>query len=64
MFVVDEGFGSLDSQNLEAVANLLHRFKKYYRLIMVISHVDVIKDSVDEILEITKNGKDSKVIYE
>lgn len=64
MFVVDEGFGSLDSQNLEAVTNLLHRFKKYYRLIMVISHVDVIKDSVDEILEITKNGKDSKVIYE
>jgi len=64
MFVVDEGFGSLDSQNLEAVSNLLHRFKKYYRLIMVISHVDVIKDSVDEILEITKEGKDSKVIYE
>jgi exonuclease SbcC len=64
MFVVDEGFGSLDPQNLEAVSNLLHRFKKYYRLIVIISHVDIIKDSVDEILEITKVGKDSKVVYE
>jgi len=64
MFVVDEGFGSLDHQNLEAVSNLLHRFKKYYRLIIIISHVDIIKDSVDEIIEITKVGKDSKVVYE
>ena len=63
MFIVDEGFGSLDPQNLEAATTLLHRLKAYYRLIMVISHVDVIKDSVDNIVEITKQGKDSKVIY-
>ena len=63
MFIVDEGFGSLDPQNLEAATNLLHRLKSYYRLIMVISHVDVIKDSVDNIVEITKQGKDSKVVY-
>ena len=63
MFIVDEGFGALDPQNLEAVTSLLHRLKAYYRLIMVISHVDVIKDSVDNVVEITKSGKDSKVIY-
>ena len=60
---VDEGFGALDPQNLEAVTSLLHRLKAYYRLIMVISHVDVIKDSVDNVVEITKTGKDSKVVY-
>ena len=27
------------------------------------SHVDVIKDSVDNVVEITKSGKDSKVVY-
>ena len=64
MFIVDEGFGSLDPQNIEAVTKLLHRLKNYYRLIIIISHVDVVKDSVDEIIEITKTGKDSKVIYE
>ena len=64
MFIVDEGFGALDPQNIEAVSGLLKRFKKYYRLILIISHVDVIKDSVDDMLEITKNGRDAKVIYE
>ena len=64
IFIVDEGFGSLDPQNIESVTNLLHRLKDYYRLIMIISHVDVIKDSVDDIIEITKVGKDSRTIYE
>ena len=64
MFIVDEGFGALDPQNLEAVTNLLKKLKSYYRLILVISHVDVIKDSVDDIIEIRKPGNDAKVIYE
>jgi DNA repair exonuclease SbcCD ATPase subunit/DNA repair exonuclease SbcCD nuclease subunit len=63
MFIVDEGFGALDPQNLEAVTSLMKRLKAYYRLIMVISHVDVIKDSVDNIIDITKEGKESKVEY-
>tara|TARA_Y100000816_G_scaffold291041_1_gene281252 strand:- start:230 stop:2065 length:1836 start_codon:yes stop_codon:yes gene_type:complete len=64
MFIVDEGFGALDPQNIEAVSGLLKRFKKYYRLILIISHVDVVKDSVDDMLEITKNGRDAKILYE
>ena len=63
MFIVDEGFGALDPQNVEAVTSLLHSLKKYYRIIMIISHVDVVKDSVDEVIDITKNGKNSKVSY-
>jgi len=64
MFIVDEGFGSLDPQNIESVTSLLHRLKRYYRLILVISHVEIIKDSVDEIIEITRSGVDSRVNYE
>jgi DNA repair exonuclease SbcCD ATPase subunit len=64
MFIVDEGFGSLDPQNIEAITGLLHRLKSYYRLILIISHVEFIKDSVDEVIEITRNGADSKVVYE
>jgi len=63
MFIVDEGFGALDSENVEAVTSLLHRLKDYYRLILVISHVDVIKDNVDDVIIIERNGQDSKVIY-
>ena len=64
MFIVDEGFGALDPQNIEAVTQLLHRLKTYYRCILVISHVEVIKDSVDEIIEIYRDGVDSRVQYE
>ena len=32
-----------------------------FRNILIISHVDAIKDSVDNSLEILKNGKDSKL---
>ena len=63
MFIVDEGFGSLDPQNIEAVTSLLKKLKKYYRLILIISHIDIVKDSVDDVIEITKSGKNSKVVY-
>ena len=32
MFIVDEGFGSLDAQNIEAVTSLLHGLKRYYKM--------------------------------
>ena len=63
MFIVDEGFGALDAENVEAVTSLLHRLKDYYRLILIISHVDVIKDNVDDVIIIERNGQDSKVVY-
>jgi len=59
--MIDEGFGSLDATNLEACNRLLISLKKWFKNIIVISHVDVIKDCVDNTLDITKAGKDSHV---
>ena len=59
--IIDEGFGALDESNIEACTRLLESLKKWFRNILIISHVDAIKDSVDNSLEILKNGKDSKV---
>ena len=59
--MIDEGFGSLDATNLEACNRLLISLKKWFKNIIVISHVDVIKDCVDNTLDITKVGKDSHV---
>lgn len=64
MFIVDEGFGALDGQNIESVTALLHRLKNYYKLILVISHVDVIKDNVDDIITIGRKNSNSFVKYE
>jgi DNA repair exonuclease SbcCD ATPase subunit len=63
MFVIDEGFGALDDAGVEACNRLLTSLKRYFRLIIVITHVDGIKDVADNVLEITKNEKDSVVRY-
>ena len=61
MLIIDEGFGALDELNIEACSRLLESLKKWFRNIIVISHVDAIKDAVDNSLDIVKNEKDSKV---
>ena len=63
MFIIDEGFGALDSSNIEACSRLLKSLKKYFKTIMIISHVDSIKDIVDKNIEINRKGNDSHVEY-
>ncbi len=64
MFIIDEGFGSLDSSNVEACNRLLTSLKQFFRLTVVISHVDAVKDVADHIIEINKKEKDAHVVYE
>jgi exonuclease SbcC len=61
MFIIDEGFGTLDETNLEACGRLLQSLKKWFKNILIISHIDAIKDVVDNTIEITKEGVDSHV---
>jgi len=63
MFIIDEGFGTLDDAGVECCNRLLTSLKKNFRLILVITHVDGIKDIADHVLEITKNEKDSRICY-
>jgi DNA repair exonuclease SbcCD ATPase subunit len=61
MLMIDEGFGALDETNLEACGKLLQSLKKWFKNILIISHIDAIKDIVDNTIEIRKNGVDSHV---
>lgn len=61
IFIIDEGFGSLDDQGVEACNRLLVSLKKYFKSIFVITHVDSVKEIVDHIIDITKDGLDSHV---
>ena len=63
VLMIDEGFGALDAGNIEACSRLLESMKKWFRCILIISHVDAVKDAVDNVLEIRRNGKDSKVVH-
>ena len=47
--------------NVEACNRLLESLKRWFRNILVISHVDAVKDAVDNVLEIGKKGKDAIV---
>ena len=61
VLIIDEGFGALDDKNIEACSRLLISLKKYFSNILIISHVDAVKDVVDNVLDLRKNGKDAHV---
>lgn len=61
VFIIDEGFGALDASNIEACNRFLESLKKWFRCILIISHVDAVKDSVDNILEISRINGDAFV---
>lgn len=63
VLIVDEGFGTLDAAGIEACNRLLVSLKRYFKIVIVITHVDGIKDIADHVIEITKNEKDTNVRY-
>ena len=54
MLIVDEGFGALDADNMAMVHALFDYLKTNFDFIIVISHLDAMRDMVDKQLEITK----------
>ena len=62
---IDEGFGALDQSNMGNISILLEYLKTQFKFIIMISHIDSIRDVVDSHIEIVKD-KDgfSKVSYE
>jgi DNA repair exonuclease SbcCD ATPase subunit/DNA repair exonuclease SbcCD nuclease subunit len=62
MLIIDEGFGALDETNIAACNALLESLKKWFKNILVISHVDAVKDAVDNVLDISSRGKNAQVI--
>ena len=61
ILIIDEGFGALDESNVEACSRLLQSLKNYFKSIFIISHVEAVKDGVDNLIEIVKDGADSYV---
>jgi len=55
LFIVDEGFGTLDAENLIEINELLQYFKTRFNNVMIISHIDVMKDVTDNIISIEKD---------
>lgn len=61
--IIDEGMGVLDAENLACMQTLFNFLKTNFDFILVISHLEALRDMVDTQLELTKEGGFSKVIY-
>ena len=61
--VIDEGFGTLDSENLQSLFMLFTYLKTQFDFVMIISHIDSMRDVVDGLIEIKKEKGFSQVKF-
>jgi DNA repair exonuclease SbcCD ATPase subunit len=54
----------LDDAGIESCNRLLVSLKRYFRTLLIITHVDAVKDVTDQIIEVTKDEKDAHVSVE
>ena len=51
---IDEGFGNLDSENINSLSMLFDYLKTEFDFVIIISHIDIMKDMVNNLIEINK----------
>jgi len=52
---IDEGFVNFDKYNLSIVPYFLKSLLSYFNSIILVSHIDLIEDNIDELAEINYN---------
>ncbi len=60
---IDEGWGTMDSDNLNSVYNLFQYLKTQFQFTLIVSHIDSMRDAVDTLLEVKKEKDFSNIIY-
>ena len=57
LFILDEPGTALDESNMEGFVRILDMVKSYFKTVLLISHLDSLKDIVDMQISIEKNGE-------
>ena len=60
---LDEGFGSLDRNNLDSAIESLSLVAGTGRMVGVISHVGAVAEQIDDVLAVTRGAKGSQVTW-
>jgi len=61
--VIDEGFGTLDADNLSSLFMMMQYLKTQFDFIWMISHLEQMRDIVDGLIEIRKENGFSKINF-
>ena len=61
--IVDEGFGALDSDNIANMQGAFQYLRTQFDFVMIITHLDTIKDYMDSLIPIQINNGLSKVVF-
>ena len=54
VFILDEPATALDAENMDGFARILDMVKSYYPVILLVSHVDGLKDIADMTIDIER----------
>ena len=54
LFILDEPATALDADNMDGFVRILYMVKSYYPIVLLISHIDSLKDIVDMTIDIDK----------
>jgi len=54
IFILDEPGTALDENNLEGFTRILQMIKNYFKTVLIISHMDSLKDIVDSTIDIDR----------
>jgi DNA repair exonuclease SbcCD ATPase subunit len=60
---IDEGWGSLDAEHISSVVNLFDYFRTKFDFSIIISHVDSMRDMVDNLIEVNKQNGYSQIYH-
>ena len=61
---IDEGWGTMDSDNLNSVYSLFQYLKSQFQFTLIVSHIDSMRDAVDTLLEVKKEKGFSNIIFD
>ncbi len=64
LLVLDEVFGSLDEQRRANVVELLRRLQDRFEQVIVITHIDGVRDGLDRVLEVSIDEQTGRAIVE
>ena len=60
---IDEGWGTMDSDNINSVYKLFEYLKSQYQFSLIVSHVDSMRDFTDDLLEIRRKEDFSQISF-